>query len=629
MGIEIYDVLDTLEEKYSLPAGRGEEFLDLLDAVMDGHLAIDKMPDFVKEAFGVSKDDAKAISIQLAGHRLLQLDHYIGGVEKQLIAWGGKVTDFSTIRLKEDSVTVVSLLRAQADKLGLDLPEHLLKRFVYLAKGYLSKERSKDATVTLMKRPMNIGGLGLADVHITKVLGWLDALDLTAAEDYKGEMSAKEDVIDLPEPTKADGGKKIEEKPVTPEVISLPEPKLEPKLEPKPEPKPEPRPIVQEVPKEPKIEKKKPEVKITYKKRQPKPEPGVTSEKSVEVAVSKAAPPAILTTTALTKEVPVIAGELIDHKEKQEIEEHKRKLEKSTPVVSAKSISKEIEKAAGVLLEHATGKKLTKKKAASYAEAVMKGRLGPDRLFQQLKELHGFDGKTAQTAIKSLALIRQEWELSHKKVKQVVKVGQVPKKAGGNIMDRRYAALTKSPSKESIKPVLPGARVSAARTKDEELSAQHEKVDVGSEREARAKDRPSKAKVKLSTASAPPKAAPKERQKVTDVKYIPTLIGPVEELGTMKVSDFRRLASDPDGSARKVADTLSLLEETDYEERIAGIAAWRSSPINQLYLSMVQEGLHSGSSVAEVAAKLRNQGEETLSPAELKAIVTLNSQVKF
>ena len=320
---------------------------------------------------------------------------------------------------------------------------------------------------------------------------------------------------------------------------------------------------------------------------------------------------------------------------------HRQALKK-VPVAKDDHLPVMVERAAGVLLEHAPSKKLTKKKALTLAESVVKGRLDTSRLYQQLKEVHGFGMVEAQLVIKPLMDAKKTYESSilmtndkrgEKSNTRIDLSSAEPSRDGKDVerslMNRRHAALTKSPSNQSIEPVLPGARVSAARTKDEELAAQHERVDTEAEQMAKDKDRPAPVKVKLSTPSAPPKAPQQEKPRVTDVKFTRQLIGPVQELGTMGIADFRRLSSDPQEAVRKILDTLSLLEEHDYEDRIAGIAAWRKSPMNRLYLEMVHQGLLEGGSVAEVATTRRNQGQESLSPAELQAIVSLNTQIAF
>ena len=633
MDSDIREVLERLMEHYDIPGMRLEEFLDLIDAVIDGKIFINKMPDFIKEAFGVSAEDAKAMAIQLAGHRLLPLEFYLPGIEKQIIAWGGNIADFPDIRIKDDPTTIASILRDHAKSMGLELPDHLMKRFVYLCRGYITKERAKEATATLMKRPLTIGGLGLKEEQIEKLLTWLEQVDLSAAEDFQNRGSGigdgtSDQKIDVPTSSPKDEKSipRIDPSSEEPPRGGKEEDKVTPSFEPKPEPV---VPIL--TPSE--VEEKK----SISQNRSSTEHPGDGAWEGAKTAP----PPAIIPTTALANEVPTIAGELIEDHEKAEVEVHRQALKK-VPVAKDDHLPVMVERAAGVLLEHAPSKKLTKKKALTLAESVVKGRLDTSRLYQQLKEVHGFGMVEAQLVIKPLMDAKKTYESSilmtndkrgEKSNTRIDLSSAEPSRDGKDVerslMNRRHAALTKSPSNQSIEPVLPGARVSAARTKDEELAAQHERVDTEAEQMAKDEDRPAPVKVKLSTPSAPPKAPQQEKPRVTDVKFTRQLIGPVQELGTMGIADFRRLSSDPQEAVRKILDTLSLLEEHDYEDRIAGIAAWRKSPMNRLYLEMVHQGLLEGGSVAEVATTRRNQGQESLSPAELQAIVSLNTQIAF
>ncbi len=193
------------------------------------------------------------------------------------------------------------------------------------------------------------------------------------------------------------------------------------------------------------------------------------------------------------------------------------------------------------------------------------------------------------------------------------------------LLDERLAALTRRMPQKSTEPAIGVGQVSAARTKAEELALQKAKIDEDKLTAARVASRPEKARAKLSLPSLPPES----EAKVTDIKYARTLAGPVEELQMMTPTEFRRLSSDPLQAALKIEDKLSLLESTAYEERIRGLKAWRESPINQLYLQMTRESLINGVSIAEIAARRRNAGEESLSPAEISALVALNNRLKF
>lgn len=127
----------------------------------------------------------------------------------------------------------------------------------------------------------------------------------------------------------------------------------------------------------------------------------------------------------------------------------------------------------------------------------------------------------------------------------------------------------------------------------------------------------------------PVRTPPAVRPKVTDVTFSRTLSGPVEELRTMDLTDFRRLSKKPEEAALKIKDKIDLLEEQGYEKRIAAVKAWRTSPINQLYLLLSQEALMNGKGISAVLEERRSNGVETLREDELRAIMTLNSQLRF
>jgi hypothetical protein len=116
---------------------------------------------------------------------------------------------------------------------------------------------------------------------------------------------------------------------------------------------------------------------------------------------------------------------------------------------------------------------------------------------------------------------------------------------------------------------------------------------------------------------------------MTDVVAANRLLGPVEQLGSLSPIEFRRLSSDPAESAVKLENMLSALEETSYEEKVKGIKAWHQSPMNQLYIAMAEEALSQGISVPEVSTRRRAAGKESLSPAEIKALVGLNARLRF
>ncbi len=195
-----------------------------------------------------------------------------------------------------------------------------------------------------------------------------------------------------------------------------------------------------------------------------------------------------------------------------------------------------------------------------------------------------------------------------------------------SVLDQRFAALAKAVPKTREEEVMPGARVSVARTVAEEQNVQRAQISSEKLVEAAVASRPVPAKPMLTVGSV----APKARDGVlTDVQPVRRLVGPVEELATMTPVEFRRLSTVPADAVQKIEDMLATLERQGYEERLRGIAAWRKSPMNQLYIVMLTSALSQGVAVAEIAAKRRASGEESLSPAEIRAVSELNERVRF
>lgn len=191
--------------------------------------------------------------------------------------------------------------------------------------------------------------------------------------------------------------------------------------------------------------------------------------------------------------------------------------------------------------------------------------------------------------------------------------------------DRRFAALTGKAPQEKAAPLMPGARVSAARTVQQEVSQAFAKVPEETMRQAETALRPAPAKVELTVGSV----APEAQHALTDVVPTNRLHGPIEQLGTLGPAEFRRLHPTPEQAAAMVERLINDLQSTAIEERIKGIKAWRMSPLNALYAEIATEALTAGKSVAEVATARRAKGAPSLSPAEMKAVVDLNARLRF
>jgi len=125
------------------------------------------------------------------------------------------------------------------------------------------------------------------------------------------------------------------------------------------------------------------------------------------------------------------------------------------------------------------------------------------------------------------------------------------------------------------------------------------------------------------------KPAPAGKVKIEDVKYVPKLMGPIDELREMNLIDFRRLNEDPRAAAAKIEEKIGFLEEENYGKRLAGIKAWRQSPVNKLYLEIGQQSIIQQKPVSAIIAGLMDSDKECLTGREFEAVMELNKSLRF
>lgn len=119
------------------------------------------------------------------------------------------------------------------------------------------------------------------------------------------------------------------------------------------------------------------------------------------------------------------------------------------------------------------------------------------------------------------------------------------------------------------------------------------------------------------------------RPRVADIKPMPKIMGPIEELQFLDLTNFRRLGETPQEIIDKIFNKIRLLEKTSYEQMIAGVVAWRKGIINRLYLKMCQEAFVKGITLKELIAKRKEEQREFLSWEEVMALVNLNKKLMF
>ena len=119
------------------------------------------------------------------------------------------------------------------------------------------------------------------------------------------------------------------------------------------------------------------------------------------------------------------------------------------------------------------------------------------------------------------------------------------------------------------------------------------------------------------------------RVRMDDVRTAPRVMGPVEELRFLDLANFRRLAPTPTEATAKIFSKIKLLEKSGYDRMTAGIAAWRQSEVNRLYLIMCRESAFKAKPILEIMEQLKAAGKNYLTIEEIDAIMLLNAKLIF
>lgn len=120
----------------------------------------------------------------------------------------------------------------------------------------------------------------------------------------------------------------------------------------------------------------------------------------------------------------------------------------------------------------------------------------------------------------------------------------------------------------------------------------------------------------------------RKHKRLDDVKLVPKVMGPLEELLYLDVLNFRRLGKTPIERTAKIFNKIKLLERNGYGKMIEAITAWKKSPVNRLYLQNVQLAMSKGETVSDFVNKNTEEGNN-LSFEEIEAIINLNSRLIF
>lgn len=120
-----------------------------------------------------------------------------------------------------------------------------------------------------------------------------------------------------------------------------------------------------------------------------------------------------------------------------------------------------------------------------------------------------------------------------------------------------------------------------------------------------------------------------DKPRMADIRAPYRVLGPVDELRTMSLDEFRRLGTTVADATKKLMEKINLLEEESYTKRADGIAAWKQSPVNQLYLDVGRASMEAAKPVEDVIHERQQAGTPTLTIDEFTGVVDLNRLLRF
>jgi hypothetical protein len=115
---------------------------------------------------------------------------------------------------------------------------------------------------------------------------------------------------------------------------------------------------------------------------------------------------------------------------------------------------------------------------------------------------------------------------------------------------------------------------------------------------------------------------------VADVQFAPKIVGPVDELRSMSLEDFRRLSRHSREAADRVRSKIEVLSRESYDHKRQGIDAWNAGPVHRLYLDYLREVL-AGTPPSAVTAARRKARLPTLSDEEFRELMELSQKLRY
>lgn len=119
------------------------------------------------------------------------------------------------------------------------------------------------------------------------------------------------------------------------------------------------------------------------------------------------------------------------------------------------------------------------------------------------------------------------------------------------------------------------------------------------------------------------------KRMMSDVASPSRLVGPLDELQSMTLVEWRRFGQDSLTRTAKIREKIDVIAEDSLIDRAKGIQAWKRSPVYALYIALGRESMEEDQGIDAVIARRESKGELTLTREEFDAIADLNRSLQY
>jgi len=602
--VDAVDQAEVFLKKYEAKNQDASLLLGISEQIVLGEKALEDFPKILQDFFGIEQSKTTTAAAEYVTMRLLPIAGAIGDVSGQIVKWGGKL---DTLKQTQGTVLPQATAEQFVEHVMAELrmtqaePDPIARhRLLLILSSYVKGVRDLSETKEALMRSEKIGGMELPEDIANELLTYIND-----KKKFLKIIDASKEEMKSSAPTK-------------PVVQVPPRPRVLRDIRPAQQIQ---KPVVPPVP---------PPSPVVFVEKKPVPKPPV---------------PAPTPLPAIKKQEPVVKEEEFGKAEEREAKEMATKragiMQSTKEVVPADQIAQ--------MILHKTNLSLRQeiqKRFVSLVDLRLRGVRDADQTRRQLAQSieQGGLGISGGSLVQISDLLEQEVGRVHQphvqkiiqEKQQSFQVQQQKRVQQGEVdhresqlLSKRYVSITGKAPTESIAPTYAsGTRATASQSVSEHLDRQEEKIDRARVKQVIEAARPL-APVTSVSHSSQTILPSGDRPKVQDVHFAKHLEGPVEELKRMSLVDFRRLASSTSQSVQHMLDKIELLREQGPDRLVAGIQAWKQSPLHLSYVALAKEAVLSGQSLRSLLAEKRKNAPDDLTDEELNAIITLNDKLRY